>query len=196
MAVKNTKMTVGCNRLRSLSHGGASGSKPGSQGLAPSASRRPKQACLNYSRDEMLTVYESCAELAVPDGLRALPDIAVEQCQPPLASIPPSPEEQVPVIIVFMTFAEAYQLAFATIIRPHRSTMYVDASYCYRLSRVVCVLVCLYVGEPGTVVSPEKKAELECGPMPNIMVALPNIGGALCSTPQRLARASCLSAVQ
>jgi len=27
---------------------------------------------------------------------------------------------------------------------------------------------------------------LECGPMPNVMVALPNIGGALCSTPQNL----------
>ena len=26
--------------------------------------------------------------------------------------------------------------------------------------------------------------QLECGPMPNVMVALPNIGGALCSTPQ------------
>jgi len=25
---------------------------------------------------------------------------------------------------------------------------------------------------------------LECGPMPNVMAALPNIGGALCSTPQ------------
>ena len=32
-----------------------------------------------------------------------------------------------------------------------------------------------------------KKKELECGPMPNVMVALPNIGGALCSTPQSLA---------
>jgi len=31
--------------------------------------------------------------------------------------------------------------------------------------------------------------KLECGPMPNVMVALPNIGGALCSTPQRLADA-------
>jgi len=30
---------------------------------------------------------------------------------------------------------------------------------------------------------------LECGPMPNLMVALPNIGGALCSTPQSLANA-------
>jgi len=27
----------------------------------------------------------------------------------------------------------------------------------------------------------------ECGPMPNVMVTLPNIGGALCSTPQTLA---------
>jgi len=27
-------------------------------------------------------------------------------------------------------------------------------------------------------------AKLECGTMPNVMAALPNIGGALCSTPQ------------
>jgi len=32
-----------------------------------------------------------------------------------------------------------------------------------------------------------KYKELECGPMPNLMVALPSIGGALCSTPQSLA---------
>jgi len=38
--------------------------------------------------------------------------------------------------------------------------------------------------------------QLECGPMPNVMVALPNIGGALCSTPQSLADAYYLSAVQ
>jgi len=31
--------------------------------------------------------------------------------------------------------------------------------------------------------------QLECGPMPNLMVALPNIGGGLCSTPQSLADA-------
>ena len=31
--------------------------------------------------------------------------------------------------------------------------------------------------------------ELECGPLPNLMVALPNIGGALYSTPQSLADA-------
>jgi len=32
--------------------------------------------------------------------------------------------------------------------------------------------------------------QLECGPMPNVMAALPNIGGALCSTPQSLADAT------
>jgi len=32
-------------------------------------------------------------------------------------------------------------------------------------------------------------AKLECGPMPNMMVALPNIDGTLCSTPQSLADA-------
>ena len=33
------------------------------------------------------------------------------------------------------------------------------------------------------------KITLECGPMPNVMVALPNIGGDFCSTPQSLADA-------
>ena len=36
----------------------------------------------------------------------------------------------------------------------------------------------------------------KCGPMPNVMAALPNIGGALCSTPQSLADAQYWSAVQ
>ena len=36
---------------------------------------------------------------------------------------------------------------------------------------------------------------LECGPMPNVMAALPNIGGALCSTPQSLADAHYWSVV-
>ena len=31
--------------------------------------------------------------------------------------------------------------------------------------------------------------QLECGPMSNVMFALPNIGGALCSMPQSLADA-------
>ena len=34
-----------------------------------------------------------------------------------------------------------------------------------------------------------EQLQLECGPMPNVMAALPNIGGALCSTPQSLADA-------
>jgi len=41
-----------------------------------------------------------------------------------------------------------------------------------------------------------KKERLECGPMPNVMVALPNIGNALCSMPQSLADARYLTAVQ
>jgi len=40
------------------------------------------------------------------------------------------------------------------------------------------------------------KKELECGPMPNVMAALPNIGGTLCSTPQSLADAQYWNAVQ
>ena len=31
--------------------------------------------------------------------------------------------------------------------------------------------------------------QLECGPVPNVVAALPNIGGALCSTAQSLADA-------
>ena len=35
----------------------------------------------------------------------------------------------------------------------------------------------------------KKIKKLECGPMPNVMAALPNIGGAVCSTPQSFADA-------
>jgi len=35
----------------------------------------------------------------------------------------------------------------------------------------------------------EEETELERGLMPNVMVALPNIAGALCSTPKSLADA-------
>ena len=31
-----------------------------------------------------------------------------------------------------------------------------------------------------------KKIKLECGPVPNVMTTMPNIVGALCSTPQSL----------
>ena len=37
---------------------------------------------------------------------------------------------------------------------------------------------------------------VECGPRPNVMVVLSNIGGAVCSTPQSLADAQYWSAVQ
>jgi len=44
----------------------------------------------------------------------------------------------------------------------------------------------IYRTEPKTE-KRKKEKKLECGPMPNLMVALPNTGGALCSTPQSLA---------
>jgi len=42
----------------------------------------------------------------------------------------------------------------------------------------------------------EKRRKLECEPMPNVMAALPNIGGTLCSTPQSLADAHYQNVVQ
>jgi len=41
----------------------------------------------------------------------------------------------------------------------------------------------------------KNRKKTECGPMPNVMAALPSIGGALCSTPQSLADAHYWSAV-
>jgi len=40
------------------------------------------------------------------------------------------------------------------------------------------------------------KLKPNCGPIPNVMAALPNIGGALCSMPQTLADRHYKSAVQ
>ena len=37
--------------------------------------------------------------------------------------------------------------------------------------------------------STEQNIKLQCWPMPNVMAALPDIGDALCSTPQSLADA-------
>jgi len=53
---------------------------------------------------------------------------------------------------------------------------------------VTCASCCLYfVTALRTVsVSYFLHLKLECGPMPNVMAALPNIGGALCSMPQSL----------
>jgi len=44
-------------------------------------------------------------------------------------------------------------------------------------------------------VEKEDSIKLECGPTPNVMATLPNIGGALCSAPQSLADAHYKSAV-
>ena len=46
------------------------------------------------------------------------------------------------------------------------------------LSQPVCAIFSRYKVWKGF--------KLECGPMPNVMAALSNIGGALCSTPQSL----------
>ena len=50
--------------------------------------------------------------------------------------------------------------------------------------------------EEDRAIGHRQHAQLECGPMPNVMAALPNIVGALCSTPQSLADARYWSAVQ
>ena len=42
------------------------------------------------------------------------------------------------------------------------------------------------IGLPGPLKWCVNIMQLECGPMPNVMAALPNIGGALCSMPQSL----------
>jgi len=42
----------------------------------------------------------------------------------------------------------------------------------------------------------KKDKKLECESMPNVMVALKNMGGTLCSTTQSLADAYCWSTVQ
>jgi len=48
---------------------------------------------------------------------------------------------------------------------------------------VVLVLLLLKGNSTLKNISPKINKLLECGPMPSVMVALPNIGGALCSTP-------------
>jgi len=44
--------------------------------------------------------------------------------------------------------------------------------------------------------TPSNRCRAVTLPMPNLMAALPNLGGALCSTPQSLADAQYWSAVQ
>jgi len=54
----------------------------------------------------------------------------------------------------------------------------------------VSIFSCHYTNEHVVFV------KLECGPMPNVMAALPNTGGAFCSTPQGLVDTHYSSAVQ
>jgi len=68
----------------------------------------------------------------------------------------------------------------------HRAILARCPSYPHNVRTVVSL--CCFFGE--------KYALLECGPMPNVMAALANIGGAVSSTPQILADAHCWSAVQ
>jgi len=83
-----------------------------------------------------------------------------------------------------------------------KSGLYVGKNGALSLTSTTCILtiavlyLCLV---PGLYARTWKKdtydtryllqMKLECGPMPNVMVALPNLGGALCSTPQSLADA-------
>jgi len=62
--------------------------------------------------------------------------------------------------------------------------------------RVLLLLFIYFIRVPWSLKIFIALNKLECGPMPNVMVALPNIGGALCSTPQSLARTHCSNAVQ
>ena len=84
------------------------------------------------------------------------------------------------------------------------SVVYAESCVCRCLQLAVClsvrlrrstdvmigglrVVVCGY-GEVSSLFSRHIR-KLECGPMPNGMAALPNVGGALFSTPQSLADA-------
>jgi len=56
------------------------------------------------------------------------------------------------------------------------------------------VEVCLY--QKDAALPATQQVQLECGPMPNVMATLLNIGGTLCSTPQSLADAHYSTAMQ
>jgi len=58
-------------------------------------------------------------------------------------------------LTAMVTMTAPTNIITVIIIRPRRSTTYVDAVYCYRPSSVVCRSVCLSV----TLVSPAKTAE-------------------------------------
>ena len=66
---------------------------------------------------------------------------------------------------------------------PLRSALIVNRALGYEaLPKFTSVLNMLLIGTYACCCIADQM-ELECGPMPNVMVALPNIGGAFCSTP-------------
>ena len=78
-------------------------------------------------------------------------------------------------------------------IGPHSSEkMKYHISYFYNAS--YNITHCIKRGVKHEVHQVQRKPE--CGPMPNVMVTLPNIGRALCSTLQSLADAHYSTAVQ
>jgi len=64
------------------------------------------------------------------------------------------------------------------------------------MSTSACVIDYSQRGSIQGHVTSLKLRKLECRPLPNVMAALLNVGGALCSTPQSLADAQYLSTVQ
>jgi len=54
---------------------------------------------------------------------------------------------------------------------------------------VVCLYLVVYFMQCYHVFALITQMKLECGPMPNLLVTLPNIGSALCSAPHSLADA-------
>jgi len=71
----------------------------------------------------------------------------------------------------------------------HFCVLYFSASHVQHITdlHLKFVEVPLRLGEEKE--EERNRMKLECGPMPNVMVALPNTGGALCSTSQSLADA-------
>ena len=67
----------------------------------------------------------------------------------------------------------------------HRQDLYLRLDFAAIDASVVFLAVAIVVKWP-LIVCHQLTTLLECGPMPNVMVALPNISGALCWTPQSL----------
>ena len=72
----------------------------------------------------------------------------------------------------------------------HSSTEFKWFKYCQKEMLFQSAGVCCGITHKQNI------SKLECGPMPNVMAALPNIGGALCWTPQSLADAQYWNAMQ